>query len=73
MQKTTSCPKCQGSMTAGFIIDANMRGGTTVSTWQEGAPQRSFWTGIKQRTDEQHPTTSYRCDRCGYLETYALS
>jgi hypothetical protein len=68
---TPVCPKCQGAMSQGFIMDQNMQSGTTVSTWQEGAPQRSFWTGIKRGPAEQHQTITYRCNRCGFLESYA--
>ena len=66
-----TCPKCQGDMTAGFIIDFNMSQATAVSKWQEGAPQRSFWTGIKMDPERQHPITTYRCEQCGFLESYA--
>jgi len=30
------------------------------------------WTGLKTKDREVYPLTSYRCERCGYLELYAL-
>lgn len=68
----SSCPKCNGSMTEGFVIDQGY-GTAHVSTFQEGEPRRSFWLGLKQDKDKQVPITSLRCGRCGYLELYAKS
>jgi hypothetical protein len=63
------CPKCQGRMSEGFSIDKGY-GTVDVTSWQEGKPQKSFWTWIKQSKD-RHEITTWRCDRCGYLESYA--
>ena len=67
----SSCPKCSGSMTEGFIVDHGDYGAAHVSTFQSGPPQRSFWTGLKQDKKEQIAVTTMRCSRCGYLENYA--
>jgi hypothetical protein len=56
-------------MSEGFSIDKGY-GTVDVTSWQEGKPQKSFWTGIKQSKD-RHEITTWRCDRCGYLESYA--
>ena len=42
------------------------------SQWAEGPPVRSMWTGIKLEKGAKHPVTTYRCPRCGYLESYAI-
>jgi len=68
----SSCPKCNGSMTEGFILDQGY-GQAHVSTYQAGEPRKSFWTGLKQNEKEQVPITTLRCARCGYLENYAKS
>ena len=39
--------------------------------WVEGEPQYSIWTGLKLRGKERLPVTTYRCSRCGFLESYA--
>ena len=67
-----ACPKCQGRMTEGFIVDSGDYGAATVSTWQGGAPRKSFWTGLKQDKKAQMQVATWRCDRCGFLENYAL-
>ena len=67
-----ACPKCQGRMTEGFIVDSGDYGTASVSTWQGGEPKKSFWTGLKQDKKAQIQVTTWRCDRCGFLENYAL-
>jgi len=56
-------------MEEGFIVDVGY-GATSVPKWVEGEPVRSIWTGLKLRGKEQKPVTTYRCRRCGYLESY---
>ena len=67
-----ACPKCQGRMTEGFIVDSGDYGTASVSTWQGGEPKKSFWTGLKQDKKAQLQVTTWRCDRCGFLENYAV-
>jgi hypothetical protein len=43
-----------------------------VSTWQSGEPKKSIWVGVKTSKKDQLEIASFRCDRCGYLEQYAL-
>jgi predicted nucleic-acid-binding Zn-ribbon protein len=69
----SSCPKCNGSMSEGFIVDHGDYGAGHVATYQAGAPQKSFWTGLKQDKKAQFAITTFRCSRCGYLENYAKS
>jgi len=57
-------------MEEGFIVDVGY-GATAVPKWVEGEPVRSIWTGLKLKGKEQKPVTTYRCRRCGYLESYA--
>ncbi len=57
-------------METGFIVDVT-HGGTLQANWTEGEPQKSFWTGIKVPREGRHPITTYRCVKCGYLESYA--
>ena len=64
------CPKCRVAMEEGFIKDVGY-GDVQPSKWVEGAPEKSFWTGVTTRGKEQVQVTTYRCPRCGYLESYA--
>jgi hypothetical protein len=59
-------------MSAGFIVDQG-HGTAQVSTWQGGEPTKSFWLGLKQSKSDQIEVTTYRCGRCGYLESYAIA
>ena len=70
MQKPSACPKCQGSMVEGFVVD-HTYGGHAVAAWAEGPPQKSFWVGVKVSEKETLEIRTYRCNRCGYLENYA--
>jgi hypothetical protein len=65
------CPKCQGSMKEGFIIDHTHGGARTVGSWVEGKPEKSIWTGLKLGGRKPAPIEVWRCSRCGFLESYA--
>jgi hypothetical protein len=41
------------------------------SAWIDGAPEPSFWSGLKLKGHQRLPVTTYRCSACGYLESYA--
>ena len=65
-----SCAKCGGRMESGFIPETKEHA-TSVDVWVEGAPQKSFWTGIKTKGRKKLNIETWRCGRCGYLESYA--
>ena len=65
------CPKCGGEMEEGFVLDNPSDG--HQSGWVEGAPEGSRWTGIKMKGKVQLPVVAYRCQLCGFLESYAPS
>jgi hypothetical protein len=66
------CPKCGGAMEEGFLLDRT-HGGVGASAWVAGVPEKSFWTGLKLKGRAQLPVATWRCRRCGYLESYAPS
>jgi hypothetical protein len=68
--RSLNCPRCDGSLEPGFVIDVGY-GTKTVPKWVAGEPEKSIWTGLKLGGKEQLPITTYRCRRCGYLESYA--
>lgn len=68
---TSRCPKCNGEMVQGFVIDF-AHGARLVSQWAEGLPQKSFWTGTKLPEEALIPVGTFRCNACGFLESYAL-
>ena len=69
--ETTRCPKCNGAMVQGFIFefDGAQR---KVSSWVEGAPEKTPWHGTNVPEDKCIPVGVYRCSNCGFLESYAL-
>lgn len=67
----TTCPKCQGKMVQGFLVDFAYAA-ALVTTWIEGSPTKSFLPGIKPpKKYKRIPVGTYRCSACGYLESYA--
>jgi hypothetical protein len=58
-------------MEAGFVLDQT-HGGYAQAPWLPGQPVPSFWTGLKIKGLKQFPVTTYRCDACGYLESFAM-
>jgi predicted nucleic-acid-binding Zn-ribbon protein len=63
------CPKCSNAMELGFVVD-HTHGGSAGPEWVQEAVQSS-WTDIKMSGKERHPVQTFRCVRCGYLESYA--
>ena len=56
----------KGSSSIGFDNAARQ-----ISTWVEGSPEKSFWTGLSLKGRKMIEVQTYRCHRCGFLESYA--
>ncbi|MGI9035191.1 MAG: PF20097 family protein [Pyrinomonadaceae bacterium] len=69
-ESNTNCPKCNGEMEEGFIVDYGY-GITKPSDWVAGEPVKSIWSGTKIKGKKQYKVATYRCARCGFLESYA--
>lgn len=65
------CPKCSGAMERGYVVDFGDGGQAKVSGWIEGEPEKSIWTGLKMKDRARYDVETWRCRRCGYLESYA--
>jgi len=66
------CPRCRaGKMSEGFMLDHGDQNQLTQQRWVEGAPVKSFWFGLNTSDREAFQVTTWRCDRCGFLESYA--
>lgn len=65
------CLRCNTQMVEGFILDET-HGAHLVSRWVAGPPDPSFWTGTKIGGKERRKVKSYRCPKCGYLESFAV-
>jgi hypothetical protein len=58
-------------MLIGFILEMT-EAGRQVSSWVNGPPETTTWSfGVKIKDKEQYPVQSFRCSKCGYLESYA--
>jgi hypothetical protein len=65
------CPKCGGAMEKGIMTDHFNYTSKVQSEWVSGAPELSFWTGVKITGKKRLKVVAYRCTGCGYLESYA--
>ena len=66
------CPKCQEAMVQGFIPDyAHSASQKLVSSWVEGQPKKSWFTGTKVTMERRIPIGAFRCKGCGFLEFFA--
>lgn len=68
-----ACLRCGGPMESGFVADKAHYSMPETQKWVEGAPEHSFWSGLKMKGREIIPVTTYRCERCGFLESYATA
>lgn len=71
MTMSLQCPRCRADMEEGFVADKAHYSVPETQKWVEGAPERSFWAGIKLKDKEIFSVRTYRCSKCGYLESYA--
>ena len=75
MMLDTTCPKCQGRMEEGWIMDSS--GGAPVQTqWVQGGVERKpiLWGTFDEivlQGKTRKPLTAYRCVECGFVELYA--
>ena len=59
-------------MSEGFVIDRGHANAQSQQKWVEGEPTKSFWYGLQTKGRESFQVRTYRCERCGYLESYAI-
>jgi len=75
-ERTFQCVKCGGSMIRGFAAD---RGDANyfVLKWVDGEPVQAQFLGItgdniKYPEAPMRAVRGLRCERCGYIELYAV-
>lgn len=71
MTDNANCSKCEGELTEGFILDHGHYNAKTQQIWVEGAPEPSFWNGLKTSDRAIYKVRAMRCANCGFLEFYA--
>lgn len=67
----STCPKCGSRFQEGWVRDRTHHQRSEQASWIAGKPERSFWTRLKVHGLVQYPIITYRCSRCGFLESYA--
>jgi RNase P subunit RPR2 len=68
-ERVSICPKCNTPMQPGFLPD-NASAAVVVPTWIPGKPSVG-WFGVRLKGKRHYPVATYRCEKCGYLESYA--
>jgi hypothetical protein len=58
-------------LSEGFVLDLGHANSKAQQKWVEGEPTKSFWFGLDTSDRESFRVRTYRCGRCGYLESYA--
>lgn len=66
----TRCPKCSGEMVQGFLFGSEGPK-RMVSTWVEGAPEKSWFGSAKVLAEKCVPVGTFRRSTCRFLESYA--
>ncbi len=69
--RSNVCVKCQGTMARGFLLEQDANHRYQPAQWVEGEPVKSFWTGLTLKGRTKLPVETWRCGRCGFLESYA--
>lgn len=75
MLVNTACDKCGGHMKRGFLYRPHvngMGGDMRGLTWIEGDTPGESIMDVRERGAIQYRITTYRCQKCGHLEIYAL-
>ena len=71
----SNCPKCEGTMEQGYTLDVTF-GATFTGQWIRGTPKRSYFDSLaikfpSMSPSQRVPIATFRCQSCGFLESYA--
>ena len=64
------CTRCGGPQTEGVLLDSSPNA-VRVGQWAEGVPEYWVLRILKMRGRRKMPIQSWRCTKCGLLESYA--
>ena len=65
------CSKCGADMREGFLVDP-VHVPYGVPMWVSDQPEFGTFGGAKIDGKEAHSVRTFRCTKCGYLESYGL-
>ena len=70
-EEVKKCPKCQGNMSDGFMIDRGYQFSISPMRWYQGQPVKKLWFGLVRLVwSDRYPIHAYCCDQCGFIEHY---
>ena len=58
-------------MEEGYLLETKHGNSRDQTKWVEGEPERSFFLGLKLKGHAVLTVETFRCKRCGFLESYA--
>jgi len=64
------CRDCRVAMDAGLMLDRT-HGGSEQPMWIKGTADKGIFGLIKVRDRERLPVVTFRCPKCGRLESFA--
>ena len=71
-EEVPECLRCHKKLTLGYTMSSDhLKAARTVSFWVEGTVVYSFWKGYIIKNRRVMNTVTYRCEKCGLLESYA--
>ena len=70
-----TCARCRVAMEEGYLLDRGHGNYRDQAQWVEGGPDRIRWLGVdfgvQTKDREVLKVSTWRCPRCGLLESYA--
>ena len=66
-----SCPRCSGTMSIGVVPDYGDGNYGFQPRWVEGEFEKNWYGSIQTKNRRVLLVETYRCERCGFLESYA--
>jgi predicted nucleic-acid-binding Zn-ribbon protein len=72
-EQTKVCPKCGKQMQEGYIPDRGYNSNYVANfpVWVSGHPEKRFLGGLDLDGKITLNITTFRCQTCAYLESYA--
>lgn len=71
-EKQPECVQCRRPMDRGYLVDHGY-GTVYPLAWAAGFPKWSRWLGLTLKKKDKVPVATFRCPRCGRLDSFAES